>query len=460
MERPRQANHTDQPRAGQTQSWSPRVSGLLRVHEAAKRNPGKRLTALLHHVDEQALLRAFMRLRKAAATGVDGVSVETYQYGLAERLQELCERIHKGRYRPQPIRRVSIPKPDGGERPLGILALEDKIVQGAVAELLNAIYEADFLDMSHGFRPERNAHDALRQVEKAVMTERVSWVLDADIEKFFDTVDHEWLLRMLSHRVGDQRVLRLIEDWLKVGILQGTQATSVAQGTPQGAGISPLLANVFLHYALDLWVDQWRVKRAHGRMRATRYADDVVFTFEAKADAEDFRMALQQRLGRFGLNLHERKTRLLAFGTWQTRKSYRTGRPKPGTFNFLGFTHYCGLTARGRVTLYRRTQKERQRAKLKELRQQLRRRMHRPLAEQHAWLCRVLQGHYQYFAVVGNNRALQRFRYQLVCAWRYVLLRRNDQRQMPWSRFRRLLAAFPLPQPRILGTWNRFAEAS
>lgn len=458
--RPRQVDHTGSADTSQTQSWRPRVPGLIRVHEVAKRKPRGRFTALLHHVDEQALHRAFLRLRRTAASGVDGITVDTYAQGLQQRLQDLHARIHSGRYRPQPVRRVTIPKPDGGERPLGILALEDKIVQGAVAEVLNAIYEADFLNLSHGFRPRRNAHGALTQLEKAVMTERVNWVLDADIRRFFDSVDHEWLLRMLAHRIGDRRILRLIEQWLKVGILTGTHVEMAERGTPQGAGISPLLANVFLHYAVDLWVEQWRTRQARARLRAVRYADDVVFTFEAKADAEDFEQALRARLGRFGLELHKRKTRLIAFGTATTLQSYRRGQPKPETFNFLGFTHYCGLTRRGRVSLFRQTQKERQRAKLKELRQQLRQRMHRPVAEQHAWLSRVLRGHYQYFAVTGNYRALQRFRHGLIRSWRYVLMRRNDRRQMPWWRFQGILAAFPLPWPRILGTWNRFAGTS
>lgn len=458
--RPRQVDHTGDVAASQTQSWSPCVPGLIRVHEAAKRDRRGCLTALLHHVDEQALYRAFTRLRRSAASGVDGITVDAYREGLMDRLRDLHTRIQSGRYRPQRIRRTTIPKSDGGERALGILALEDKIVQGAVAEVLNAVYEADFLDLSHGFRPRRNAHGALEQLEKAVMTERVNWVLDADIKQFFDSVDHEWLLRMLGHRIGDRRLLRLIEQWLKVGVVADAHAHTMAQGTPQGAGISPLLANVFLHYALDLWVDQWCRRHARGPMRAVRYADDVVFTFEYRADADAFQQALGERLERFGLELHESKTRLIAFGNQRLLRSYRRGEDRPETFNFLGLTHYNGFTRRGRVTLFRRTQKERQRAKLKELRRQMRRRMHRPLAEQHAWLCAVLKGHYHYFGVPGNYRMLESFRHQVMRYWRYVLMRRNDRRQMPWARFQRILATFPLPRPRIVGTWTRAATAS
>ena len=458
--RPRQVDHTGDVGASQTQGWSPCVPGLIRVHEAAKRDRRARLTALLHHVDESALYRAFTRLRRSAASGVDGLTVDAYREGLMDRLRDLHDRIQSGRYRSQRIRRTTIPKPDGGERTLGIVALEDKIVQGAVAEVLNAVYEVEFLDMSHGFRPRRNAQGALAQLEKSVMTERVNWVLDADIKQFFDSVDHEWLLRMLEHRIGDRRLLRLIEQWLKVGVGNATHTQTMAQGTPQGAGISPLLANVFLHYALDLWVEQWRHRYARGAMRAVRYADDVVFTFQYQADAEAFQQALDDRLARFGLALHESKTRLIAFGNQRMLQSYHRGESRPETFNFLGFTHYNGFTRRGRVTLFRRTQKERQRAKLKELRQQMRRRMHRPLAEQHAWLCAVLKGHYQYFGVPGNYRMLERFLLEVTRYWRYVLMRRNDRRSMPWARFQFILAQFPLPRPRIAGSWTRAAMAS
>lgn len=448
-ERPRQANHADSATSGQTQSWIPRAPGLLRVHEAAKREPKAQFTALLHHVDVEALLRAFVRLRRSAAPGVDGETIASYEQGLMSHLEDLHRRVHTGRYRPQPSRRTHIPKSDGGQRPLGIPALEDKIVQGAVAEVLNAVYEADFLDCSHGFRPKRNAHGALAQLEKAVMTERVNWVLDADLRSFFDTVDHGWLMRMLEHRIGDRRVLRLIESWLKAGVCEDGVWYPTEKGTPQGAGISPLLANVFLHYVLDLWVRQWSRHHAHGRMRMVRYADDHVFTFESRRDAEAFQADLKERLARFGLSLHAQKTRLIAFGRRETLRCHRQGRPKPETFNFLGFTHFCAFTRKGRVNLFRRTQKERQRAKLKELRQQMRRRMHLPVAVQSEWLRTVLLGYYRYYGLSGNSRPLETFYLAVVRYWRYVLMRRNDQREMSWSRFRRILEAFPLPRPRI-----------
>lgn len=459
-ERPRQADHADSATSGQTQSWTPRAPGLIRVHEAAKREPKTQFTALLHHIDVGALHRAFARLRRSAAPGVDGEAVAHYKKGLMERLEDLHRRVHAGRYHAQPSRRTYIPKPDGGERPLGIPALEDKIVQGAVAEVLNAIYEADFLDCSHGFRPKRNAHGALAQLEKAVMTERVNWVLDADLKSYFDTVDHDWLMRMLEHRIGDRRILRLIESWLRAGLVEDGVWQSTDQGTPQGAGISPLLANVFLHYVLDLWVGQWARRHAHGPMRLVRYADDNVFTFENRQDAEAFQAALTDRLAHFGLKINMQKTRLIAFGRKETLRRHRRGLPKPATFNFLGFTHFCGFTRKGRVNLFRRTQKERKQGKLKELRQQMRRRMHWPVAEQHAWLCSVLRGYYRYYGVPGNTRSLEGFHLAVVLYWRYVLMRRNDQRTMPWSRFRRILHRFPLPRPRIRGPGQAAAMAS
>jgi RNA-directed DNA polymerase len=287
---------------------------LIRVNDAAKRSRQTRFTALLHHVDVEALERAFRRLRRKAAPGVDGMTVETYEGRLADNLRELCDRVHSGRYNPLPVRRTYIPKADGGKRPLGILVLEDKIVQGAVAEVLSAIYEADFLDCSYGFRPGRSAHQALRTIHDAVISERVKWVFEADIRKFYDSIDHEWLMRIVEHRIADPRILRLIRQWLEVGVLENGVYAETVEGTPQGAGISPLLANIFLHYALDLWVLQWMRRAATGPMRLVRYADDFLLTFERRADADRMATALAERLAKFGLRLHEDKTRLIEFG--------------------------------------------------------------------------------------------------------------------------------------------------
>lgn len=382
------------------------------------------------------------------------MTVAEYACGLEDRLRDLCERVHSGRYRPQPVRRIFIPKPGGGERPLGIPSLEDKIVQSAVAEVLSAVYEADFCDCSFGFRPGRSAHQALLTVHRAVMSERVNWVLDADIRQFFDSVDHEWMLRMVEHRIGDPRVLRLIRQWLEAGVMEQGALLKSIEGTPQGAGISPLLANVFLHYALDLWVQQWQRRRASGPMRLVRYADDVLLTFQHHRDALRMRSELNTRLARFSLSLHEEKTRLIEFGQFAGANRRRRGLGKPETFDFLGFTHYCATTLRGRFMALRRTQRKRMLAKLKELRRQMRRRMHLPLRAQQTWLSAVLRGHYAYYGITGNSRSLHRFYLQLVRAWFYWLRRRDGRRRLNWARFNELLKQFPLPQPRIVHVWQ------
>ncbi|MGL3104513.1 group II intron reverse transcriptase/maturase [Bradyrhizobium sp. BR 1432] len=323
-------------------------SNLVRVNAAAKRAAQTRFTALLHHIDEDALLRAFRRQKRQASAGVDGVTVAKYEERLTDNIRDLCGGVHTGRYRPQPVRRVYIPKADGGKRPLGVPALEDKIVQSAVAEMLSAVYEADFLGFSYGFRPGRNPQMALDALHTAIMSQRVNWVLDADIRSFFDSVDHEWLLRMVAHRIAHPRILRLIELWLRAGVLESGEKQETDRGTPQGAGISPLLANVFLHYVLDLWAHQWRRRHARGRVVTVRYADDFVMGFESKADAQEMLLALKARLVSFGLMLHEGKTRLIEFGRFAALSRQRRGERRPETFAFLGFTHYCGRTRDGR----------------------------------------------------------------------------------------------------------------
>jgi len=428
-------------------------ANLIRVNEAAKRSKQTRFTALLHHVDVDALRRAYLRQRCAAAPGVDGMTVQTYAEGLEDRLQDLCTRLHRGRYRPQPVRRSHIPKADGGQRPLGILVLEDKIVQSAVAELLSVIYEADFLDSSYGFRPGRRAHQALLTVHRAIMSERVNWVLDADIRRFFDSVDHGWLLRMIEHRIADPRVLRLIGQWLEAGVLENGVYAETVEGVPQGAGISPLLANIFLHYTLDLWVRKWEQQHATGRMRLVRYCDDFVLTLEKRGDGERLLASLGERLAKFGLRLHPDKTRLIEFGHFATENRRRRGQGRPETFNFLGFTHYCAKTRRGRFMVLRKTQRQRMTRKLKELRQAMWWRMHHPVREQHAWLSAVLRGHYAYYGITGNSRSLSAFANQVYRAWHFVLRRRSQRRRGSRVRLYQILRVYQLPLPRIVHIW-------
>lgn len=437
-----------------TQSRVTLSPNLARVNAAARQAAQTRFTAMLHHVDEAALYRAFRRQKRQASAGVDGMTVAKYEEGLEGNLRDLCERVHSGRYRPQPVRRVYIPKADGGTRPLGVPALEDKIVQSAVAEVLSAVYEADFCGFSYGFRPGRNPHMALDALHTAIMSQRVNWVLDADIRSFFDSVDHEWLLRMVAHRIADPRILRLIGLWLRAGILESGEKQETDRGTPQGAGISPLLANIFLHYILDLWVHQWRCRQARGRVVIVRYADDFVMGFEKKADAEKMLLILKMRLAGFGLTLHEGKTRLIEFGRFAALSRQRHGKRRPETFAFLGFTHYCGWTRNGRFIVKHKTEGKRLTRKLKALRQEAWRLMHAPLAVQHRWYAAVLRGHYGYYGRPHNYPALNGFHQQVRRIWLRCLRRRSQKsRRMGWLEFETLTARFPLPNPRITRSW-------
>ena len=438
---------------GRTQSRAPWPPHLQRVNEAARRGRQTRFTALLHHVDVAALRRAYERVRRDASAGVDGQTAALYAQSLDENLAALCARVHTGRYRPQPVRRVYIPKADGGRRPLGIPALEDKLVQSAVAEVLGAIYEADFLPFSYGFRPGRSAHQAIDALHKAVMTRRVNWVLDADIRSFFDSVDHELLLRAVAVRIADRRVLRLIEQWLSAGVMESGQWSETTVGTPQGSAISPLLANIFLHYALDTWVAGWAREAGRGQVAIVRYADDFVIGFQRESDARQLREALAERLGKCGLRLHEDKTRLLEFGRFAAERRAQRGERRPETFDFLGFTHYCGVSRNGRFVVKCKTQSKRMARKLKALRQEAQFRRHAPVAAQHHWLCQVLRGHYAYFGLVHNYRSMDNFRFQVERLW-HAALKRRSEKGLTWGRFRELLRHFPLPKPHITRHWQ------
>jgi RNA-directed DNA polymerase len=434
------------------------VTHLQWIGKRAKEKPKEQLTNLLSHVKAPLLNEAFHRLRKDAATGIDGVTWAEYANRLDERLLDLQDRIHRGNYHPQPVRRVHIPKGDGRTRPLGVPSLEDKIVQQAVRMVLEPIYEAMFVGFSYGFRPGRSQHDALDALATAI-GRRVSWVLDADIRSFFDTIDHGWMQRFIEHRIGDRRMVRLLMKWLHAGVMEDGQLREVAEGTPQGGIISPLLANIYLHYALDLWVCQWRKKQARGEIYIVRYCDDFVMGFQYEQDAIAMRAAVADRLAKFGLELHGEKTRVLQFGRFAAEERRRNGLGKPETFEFLGFTHIAGKSRRGVFQLHRRTSRKKRRAKLSRLTEECRRRRHHDVAEQHAWLSAVLRGHDQYYAVPTNYRALASYHREVEQIWHRSLQRRSQRARwtvLRWKGFRR---RFPLPSPRIIHPWptDRFA---
>src|SRR6266404_5927651 len=392
--------------------------GLERVRQAARQRKKERFTALLHHVTIDRLRESFFALKRKAAPGVDGLRWRDYEAGSEEHLRSLHARVQSGAYRALPVRRQYIPKPDGKQRPLGIAALEDKIVQRAVVEVLNAIYEADFLGFSYGFRPGRSQHDALDALATAITSTPVNWILDADIRGFFDSVSQEWLVRFMEHRIGDQRIIRLVRKWLKAGVLEDGELSVSETGTPQGAVASPLFANVYLHYVFDLWANRWRRKEAKGNVIIVRYADDIVVGFEHEADARRFWEAMRLRLEEFSLALHPDKTRLLEFGRYAAAIRKRRGLGKPETFTFLGFIFICGKSRRGAFQLQRKTRGDRMRAKLRQIKEELRRRMHEPIPEQGKWLRQVVRGYFAYHAVPTNSRALGAFRYHVTDLWR------------------------------------------
>lgn len=424
--------------------------GLLRVRKVAREDKNTRFTALLHHITPESLGRSYYALKKRAAPGVDGCTWEEYQSNLSERLEELHSRIHKGAYRALPSRRVYIPKADGKKRPLGIAAIEDKIVQQAVTEVLTAIYETDFYGFSYGFRPDRGCHDALDALYVGIERKKISWVLDADIQGFFDSISHEWMLRFLGRRIADKRVLRLISKWLKAGVLENDTVRGTTEGTPQGAVISPLLANVYLHYVLDDWVVWWRSKYATGNVIIVRYADDFVMGFQHKHDADCFLNALRDRLSTFALSLHPEKTRLLEFGRFAAERRREQGKGKPETFDFLGFTHICSVRNKdGKYKILRLTSRKRLRATLSRLRLALLARMHDTVEEVGKWLKKVVQGYYNYFAVPDNTKRLSNFRNALERIWHWVLCRRSQKGRMRWDVFSKWVKCW-LPTPVVL----------
>jgi RNA-directed DNA polymerase len=450
--------NASQQSTGRAQSRETVSQALERIRKAARERKEEKLTALLHHISPELLAEAFDELKEDAAAGVDGLTWKTYEADLERKLEDLHARVHRGAYRALPSRRVYIPKPDGGQRPLAIAALEDKIVQRATAAVLNAIYEEDFLGFSYGFRPGRGAHDAMDALCTGIISKKVNFILDADIRSFFDTVNHEWLIRFAEHRIGDRRIIRLIQKWLKVGVLEDGIVTASDRGTGQGAVISPLLANVYLHYVLDLWAEGWRRREATGEMIIVRYADDFIIGFQHEADAQRLLDAMRERLREFSLTLHPEKTRLIEFGRFAAENRKRRGLGKPETFDFLGFTFICGKSRRGKFQLIRKTRRDRMRTKLREIKRELRLRMHEPIPKQGKWLANVVGGYFNYHAVPTNRRALMAFRFFVTELWRRTLRRRSQKDGMTWQRMTRLAADW-LPPPRILHPWPtaRFA---
>lgn len=423
---------------------------LERIRKAVGRDKQMRLTALWHHVYDVARLReAYFGLEPKAAPGVDGQTWQEYGQDLERNLQDLSCRLKRGAYRAQPVRRVWIPKADGRQRPIGVPTLEDKVVQRSAAEVIGAVYEADFLGFSYGFRPGRSPHNALDALSVGLTQRKINWVLDADIRGFFDTIDHGWLVKFIEHRIADRRVVRHVKKWLRAGVLEDGRRIDSEMGTPQGGSISPLLANVYLHYVFDLWAHQWRRRHAHGDVVIVRFADDFVVGFQHQAEAERFLVELRERFAKFHLELHPEKTRLIEFGRFAAERRQRQGQRRPETFNFLGFTHACDRTREGWFTILRLPMKRRMRAKLKALKETLRQRRHQPVAETGAWLEVVLRGWYRYYAVPRTFRWLWVFRRQLVWLWRQALRRRGDKRKATWAYVTRQAARW-LPLPRIL----------
>ena len=434
---------------GQAQSWITLPSELERVRQAAQRRKDGQFTALWHHVyDIGRLRRAYFSLKRKKAPGVDGRTWAEYGKDLEENLKGLSVRLRRGAYRAKPVRRAYIPKRDGRLRPIGIPVLEDKIVQKAMVEVLNAIYEVDFRGFSYGFRPGRSQHNALDAVVEAIEGRKVNWVLDLDIRGFFDAIDHGWLIRFVEHRIKDRRVVRHIKKWLNAGVLEDGQWRQTDEGTPQGGSASPLLANIYLHYVFDLWADWWRRKKAGGDIIMVRYADDIIVGFRYQHEAERFLREMEERFGKFSLELHREKTRLIEFGRFAAERRKEKGTGKPETFNFLGFTHICGRSRRGKFMVLRKTDADRMRNKVQEIKRILRERMHWSIQDVGQWLKVVLTGHYRYYGVPRNGKMLSRFRWIVMKLWLKTLRRRSQKHRITWKRMYEIGEQW-LPKPFI-----------
>src|SRR5262245_58047311 len=444
--------NADQQSTCRAQSRVSVSQALDRIRKVAKERKKERFTALFHHISTDLLEEAFYELKENAAPGVDRLTWTAYEADLERKLEDLHDRVQRGAYRALPSRRVYIPKPDGRQRPLAVAALEDKIVQRAALALLNAIYEEDFLGFSYGFRPGRSAHDAMDALCVGIHSKKVSFIVDADIRSFFDTVSQEWLIRFVEHRIGDWRIIRLIRKWLRAGVLEDGIVRVSERGTAQGAVISPLLANIYLHYALDLWAECYRRREATGDMIIVRYADDFIVGFEHETDARRFLDALRERLAEFELSLHPGKTRLIEFGRQAEENRRRRGLGKPETFNFLGFTFICSRSRRGKFLIKRKSRRDRTRAKLQAIKRELRRRMHQPIPDQGKWLGQVVRGYFNYHAVPTNGRALAGFRDEIVRGWWRTLTRRSQRHSLIWGQMKKLAVDW-LPQPSILHPW-------
>ncbi len=433
-----------------TQNRARLQSGLAHIRQIANTDKNVKFTTLWHHVyDIDRLHEAFFGLKRNSAKGIDGETWEHYRENLQENIQDLSSKLKRGAYHAKPVRRVYIPKPDGRQRPIGVPALEDKIVQSATAEVLQAIYETDFKDFSYGFRPGRSPHNALDVLSVGIERGRVNWVLDIDLRSFFDTIDHGWMMKFIEHRIADKRVRRHIKKWLNAGVLEDGKIRQTDCGTPQGGSISPLLANIYLHYALDLWADIWRKGKASGDVLMVRFADDAIFGFQYRSDAERFREELEKRLSRFHLELNAEKTRLIEFGRWAATNRKGCGKGKPETFDFLGFTHICNKSRKGKFIVLRQTKRKRMQTKLREIKIELRRRMYQRVHMVGQWLRSVVQGHYQYYAVPRNTYALTSFRRQVIWLWRQAMRCRSQKDRTTWARMSRLSNHW-LPRPRIL----------
>jgi RNA-directed DNA polymerase len=450
--------NANQQSTDRTQSRVDVSQALARVRKVARGRKKERFTALFHHLSMEHLAEAFSELKEDASPGVDRLTWKDYEAALEHNLEDLHSRLHRGAYRALPSRRVYIPKSDGRQRPLAVAALEDKIVQRATAAVLNAIYEEDFLGFSYGFRPGRSAHDALDALCVGITSRKVNFILDADIRSFFDTVSQEWLIRFVEHRVGDPRIVRLIRKWLKAGVLENGTVTISDRGTGQGAVISPLLANIYLHYVLDLWADRWRQHEATGDVIIVRYADDFVVGFEHETDGRRFLDEMRERLAKFALSLHPDKTRLIEFGCRAAVNRKRRGLGKPETFKFLGFTFICGKSRQGKFQLQRKTRRDRMRAKLQEIKKELDQRRHHPIPTQGRWLGQVVSGYFNYHAVPTNSRALHAFRFFVTDLWRRSLRRRSQKDGTTREQIMRIANDW-LPKPRVLHPWpsTRFA---